>query len=53
MWMEVDAPITKDDARLALAIKSAHPVLDGGSNVFDEASTFAFIYVNSPTHPTL
>ena len=36
--MEVDAPITKDDARLALAIKSAHKVLDGGSNVFDEAT---------------
>ncbi len=36
--MGVDAPITKDDARLALALKSAHKALNGDSNVFDEAT---------------
>jgi hypothetical protein len=36
--MGVNAPITKDDARLALAIESAHKVLNGESNVFDEAA---------------
>jgi hypothetical protein len=36
--MGVDAPITEDDALLALAIKSAHKALNGGSNVFDEAT---------------
>ncbi len=34
----VDAPISKDMARMALAVESAHRVLDGGSNVFDEAT---------------
>jgi len=36
--MGVDAPITKDNARVALAIKSAHKALNGDSNVFDEAT---------------
>ena len=36
--MGVDAPITEDNARLALAIKSAHKALNGDSNVFDEAT---------------
>jgi len=36
--MGVNAPIAKDEARLALAIESAHKVLNGGSNVFDEAT---------------
>jgi hypothetical protein len=36
--MGVNAPITKDNARLALAIESAHKALNGKSNVFDEAT---------------
>jgi hypothetical protein len=36
--MGVSAPITRDDARLALAIKSAQRVLSGHSSVFDEAT---------------
>lgn len=36
--MGVDAPIPKEKARLALAIESARRVIDGGSNVFDEAT---------------
>ena len=36
--MGVNAPITKDEARLALAIESAHKVLNGGWNVFNEAA---------------
>ena len=36
--MGVNAPITKDNARLALAIESARKVLNGNSNVFDEAT---------------
>jgi hypothetical protein len=36
--MGVNAPISNDDARLALAIESAHKVLNGDSNVFDEAT---------------
>ncbi len=36
--MGVDAPITKEKARVALAIESAHRALSGGSSVFDEAA---------------
>ena len=36
--MGVDAPITKEKARMVLAIESAHRALSGGSNVFDEAT---------------
>jgi hypothetical protein len=36
--MGVDAPITRDKARIALAIESADRVLDGGSNALDEAT---------------
>ena len=36
--MGVDAPIAKDDARLILAVESAQKVLDGKSNVFEEAT---------------
>lgn len=36
--MGVDAPITEDNARLALAIKAARKVASGESNVFDEAT---------------
>lgn len=36
--MGVDAPITKDAARLALALESARRALHGQSNVFDEAT---------------
>lgn len=36
--MGVTAPITRDEARLILAIESASRALDGRSNVFDEAA---------------
>jgi hypothetical protein len=36
--MGVDAPITKDEARLTLAIESAKRVLNGESDVFDQAT---------------
>jgi hypothetical protein len=36
--MGVDAPITEDKARLALAVESAQRALNGRSNVFDEAT---------------
>lgn len=36
--MGVDAPITKDRARLVLATESAQRALHGRSNVFDEAT---------------
>jgi len=36
--MGVNAPITKDQARLVLATKCAQKALDGESNVFDEAT---------------
>ena len=36
--MGVDAPITKEKARLILAIESAHRAMNGESNVFDEAT---------------
>jgi hypothetical protein len=36
--MGVDAPISKDAARLALAVESARKALSGESNVFDEAT---------------
>jgi hypothetical protein len=36
--MGVDSPISKDDARLALAIECAKKALDGESNVFDAAT---------------
>jgi hypothetical protein len=36
--MGVNAPITKDQARLALATESAQKALNGQSNVFDEAT---------------
>ncbi len=36
--MGVNAPITKDQARLVLAIQSALKALHGQSNVFDEAT---------------
>jgi hypothetical protein len=36
--MGVDAPISTDAARIALAIESAHRALDGQRNVFDEAT---------------
>jgi hypothetical protein len=36
--MGVDAPISKDAARLALATESARKALAGQSNVFDEAT---------------
>ena len=36
--MGVVAPISKDEARLILAIESARKALDGRSNVFDEAT---------------
>jgi hypothetical protein len=36
--MGVNAPVAKDAARLALAIESANRVLNGQSNVFDEAT---------------
>jgi hypothetical protein len=36
--MGVDAPISMEGARLTLAVQSARRVLDGGSNVFDEAT---------------
>ena len=36
--MGVDAPVSKENARLALAIESAQKALDGESNVFDEAT---------------
>jgi hypothetical protein len=34
--MGVNAPITKEEARMVLAIESANRALNGGSNVFDE-----------------
>jgi hypothetical protein len=34
----VDAPITRENARMALAIESANRALNGASNVFDEAT---------------
>jgi hypothetical protein len=36
--MGVDAPISKDEARLILAVESASRAMDGRSNVFDEAT---------------
>jgi hypothetical protein len=36
--MGVDAPISKDAARLALVVESARKALSGESNVFDEAT---------------
>jgi hypothetical protein len=36
--MGVDAPISKDAARLALAVESARKAVSGESNVFDEAT---------------
>ena len=36
--MGVDAPVSKEDARLALAIESAQKALNGQSSVFDEAT---------------
>jgi hypothetical protein len=36
--MGVNAPITKDKARMVLAIESANRALNGVSNVFDEAT---------------
>ena len=36
--MGVDAPISKDEARLILAVKSVSKALEGSSNIFDEAS---------------
>jgi hypothetical protein len=36
--MGVDAPISKDAARLTLAIESAKKAVNGESNVFDEAT---------------
>jgi hypothetical protein len=36
--MGVDAPVTKDIARLALATEAANRALNGHSNVFDEAT---------------
>ncbi len=36
--MGVDAPITEEKARLCLATESARKALNGGSNVFDEAT---------------
>jgi hypothetical protein len=36
--MGVNAPITKDEARTALAVESAQSALCGQSNVFDEAT---------------
>jgi hypothetical protein len=36
--MGVDAPISKENARLALAIESVQKALNGQSNVFDEAT---------------
>jgi hypothetical protein len=36
--MGVDAPISKDAARLTLAVESARKAVSGESNVFDEAT---------------
>lgn len=36
--MRVNAPISKERARMVLAIESANRALNGGSNVFDEAT---------------
>jgi hypothetical protein len=36
--MGVDAPITKEKARLSLAMQCAQRALHGGSNVFEEAT---------------
>lgn len=36
--MGIDPPITRDKAQLILAIQSAQRALNGGSNVFDEAT---------------
>jgi hypothetical protein len=36
--MGVNAPISKDEARLILAIESASRAMDGSSNIFDEAT---------------
>ena len=36
--MGIDAPISRERARVILAIQSAQRALNGGSNVFDEAT---------------
>ena len=48
--MGVDAPITEDNARLALAIKSTRRALSGDSNVFEEA-TYVRIHLCSLSDP--
>jgi hypothetical protein len=48
--MGVDAPITKDMARMALAIESADRAQRGYSNVFDEA-TYVRIHLCELTEP--
>lgn len=39
--MGVDAPLTKDEARLSLAAEAVARVLSGNANVFDEATHIA------------